>query len=116
MKTGGFSGAGGQLDGKPVTVGGGAWNVVWTEGAPIGAVMGAGGRGERRFTVIEVRPGVVETPSRKASMTALWAQCGHVIRAPGCWGSESNSRPQAGQRRLRTPVWVIVGTHAIKPA
>ncbi len=64
MKTGGFSGAGGQVDGKGGAVGaGGDGKVAWIGGAPIGAVMGAGGRGERRFTVIEVRPGVVETPS-----------------------------------------------------
>lgn len=64
MNTGGFSGAGGQLDGKVVVVGaGGDWNVAWTGGTPNGEVMGAGGRGERRFTIMEVRPGVVETPS-----------------------------------------------------
>jgi hypothetical protein len=59
MKTGGFSGAGGQFDGKPVTRGGDAG----ADGGLMGAVMGAGGRWTRRFTVIETSPGEVETPS-----------------------------------------------------
>lgn len=106
-KVGGASGATGQDGGLAlVTKGDCAANGDAGGWAPQPGCWGwSGRRATRRFMGRDEAAGAWDEAYEVSGV--LWAQCGQITYAPACWGRLRKGRPQAGQRKLRTPVLVI---------